>query len=82
MVGWVAGLSKTKTKPNPKLKFELKFGAELCNRQACRDYYVHNMCTEGLHTSDGLLLEAVRKVKVVRQTGILTRDLSSDRHQV
>ena len=28
--GWVAGLSKTKTKPNPKLKFELKFGAELC----------------------------------------------------
>ena len=30
--GWVAGLSKTKTKPNPKLKFELKFGAELCNK--------------------------------------------------
>ena len=27
----MAGLSKTKTKPNPKLKFELKFGAELCN---------------------------------------------------
>ena len=33
MVGWVAGLSKTKTKPNPKLKFELKFGAELCNNE-------------------------------------------------
>ena len=32
MGGWVAGLSKTKTKPNPKLKFELKFGAELCNK--------------------------------------------------
>ena len=30
--GWVAGLSETKTKPNPKLKLELKFGAELCNR--------------------------------------------------
>ena len=29
--GWVAGLSKNKTKPNPKLKLELKFGAELCN---------------------------------------------------
>ena len=29
--GWVAGLSETKTKPNPKLKLELKFGAELCN---------------------------------------------------
>ena len=29
--GWLTGLSKTKTKPNPKLKFELKFGAELCN---------------------------------------------------
>ena len=28
----MAGLSKTKTKPNPKLKFELKFGAELCKR--------------------------------------------------
>ena len=23
--GWVAGLSKTKTKPNPKLKFGLSF---------------------------------------------------------
>ena len=30
--GWVAGLSKTKTKPNTKLKFELKFGAELCKK--------------------------------------------------
>ena len=29
--GWVAGLTETKTKPNPKLKLELKFGAELCN---------------------------------------------------
>ena len=29
--GWVAGLSETKTKLNPKLKLELKFGAELCN---------------------------------------------------
>ena len=28
----MAGLSKTKTKPNRKLKFELKFGAELCNK--------------------------------------------------
>ena len=28
---WVVGLTKTKTKSNPKLKFELKFGAELCN---------------------------------------------------
>ena len=27
----MAGLSETKTKPNPKLKFELKFGVELCN---------------------------------------------------
>ena len=27
----VAGLTETKTKPNPKLKFELKFWAELCN---------------------------------------------------
>ena len=30
--GWVAGLTETKTKPNPKLKLELKFGAELCNK--------------------------------------------------
>ena len=38
MVGWVgawvAGLSKTKTKPNPKLKF----WAELCNKKA--DYSI------------------------------------------
>ena len=27
----MAGLTETKTKPNPKLKLELKFGAELCN---------------------------------------------------
>ena len=27
----MAGLTKTKTKPNTKLKLELKFGAELCN---------------------------------------------------
>ena len=29
--GWLTGLTETKTKPNPKLKLELKFGAELCN---------------------------------------------------
>ena len=31
MGGWVAGLGKAKTKPNPNLRLELKFGAELCN---------------------------------------------------
>ena len=31
--GWVAGLTETKTKPNPKLKLELKFGAELCKNR-------------------------------------------------
>ena len=34
------------------------------NRQACRDDYVHNVHTAGLHTSDRLLLEAVRKVNL------------------
>ena len=29
----MAGLTKTKTKPNQKLKLELKIGAELCNKQ-------------------------------------------------
>ena len=28
-----AGLTETKTKPNPKLKLELKFGAELCKNK-------------------------------------------------
>ena len=28
----MAGLTETKTKPNPKLKLELKFGAELCKK--------------------------------------------------
>ena len=41
--GWVAGLSKTKTKPNPKLKFELKFGAELCNISSlCEIKHIEN----------------------------------------
>ena len=34
------------------------------NRQACRDDYVHNVHTAGLHTSDRLLLEAVREVNL------------------
>ena len=29
----MAGLTETKTKPNSKLKLELKFGAELCNKR-------------------------------------------------
>ena len=32
MGGLVARFTKTKTKPDTKLKLELKFGAELCNR--------------------------------------------------
>ena len=32
VVEWVGGcITETKTKPNPKLKLELKFGAQLCN---------------------------------------------------
>ena len=36
----------------------------------------------GLHTSDRLLLEADREVKVVFHTGIRTGDPKSDRRQV
>ena len=40
MGGWLAGLTETKTKPNPKLRLELKFGAELCNKikTKCKAY--------------------------------------------
>ena len=52
------------------------------NRQACRDDYVHNVHTAGLHTSDRLLLEAVREVNLFDHAGIRTGDPRSDRRQV
>ena len=52
------------------------------NRQACRDDYVHNVHTAGLHTSDRLLLEAVREVNSFDHAGIRTGDPSSDKRQV
>ena len=38
------------------------------NRQAYEDDYAHKVHTAGLHTSDRLLSEAVREVKVVRSS--------------
>ena len=52
------------------------------NRQACRDDYVHKVHTAGLHTSDRLLLEAVREVNLFDHAGIRTGDPRSDRRQV
>ena len=52
------------------------------NRKACRDDYVHNVHTAGLHTSDRLLLEAVREVNLFDHAGIRTGDPRSDRRQV
>ena len=44
---------------------------------------IRTMCAwAGLHTSETLLLEAVREVKVVRSRGIQTGDPRSDRRQV
>ena len=39
MGGWLAGLTETKTKPNPKLKLELNFGAELCNSFSVKHFF-------------------------------------------
>ena len=52
------------------------------DRQACRDDYVHDVHTAGLHTSDRLFLEAVREVNLFDHAGIRTGDPRSDRRQV
>ena len=52
------------------------------NRQACRADYVHDVHTAGLHTSDRLLLEAVRVANLFDHAGIRTGDPKSDRRQV
>ena len=58
------------------------FSDKTRNRQACRDDYMHNVHTVGLHTSDRLLLEAVREVNLFDHAGIRTGDPRSDRRQV
>ena len=60
----------------------IKTSDKTWNRQACRDYYVHDMHMAGLHTSDRLLLEAVREVNLFYHAGIRTGDPRSDRRQV
>ena len=52
----MAGLSKTKTKPNPKLKFELKFGTELCNI----DLQVSNEWIKGIECASSIWIDANR----------------------
>ena len=47
-----------------RVKEDLKSSDKTRNRQACRDDYVHNVHMAGLHTSDRLLLEAVREVNL------------------
>ena len=58
---------------------QIKASDKTRNRQACRDDYVHNVHTAGLHTSDRLLLEAVREVNLFDHAGIRTGDPRSDR---
>ena len=43
---------------------------------------MHNVHTAGMHTSDRLLLEAVREVNLFDHAGIRTGDPRSDRRQV
>ena len=70
MGGWVAGLTETKTKPNPRLKLELKFGAELCkNNKSDRAYIKPKMKQNRKNKSRRMMFNPIKltlRIKLMR----------------